>query len=250
MSRRSRAKLIRIWHRRLAPLIGIQLLLWSLGGVYFSWGRSANDLRDSEISVTESPDLKYENFLALLPPLIRNSELSHIRDIQLGKLLNTPVYRLIQDDSHAETYNAISGELLSPIDETTAAAVAAAEFGSEVAVKQMELIEEQNGSYRGPIPAWKVTFDDWKASVIYVASGTGSVTYRSSAILEACGILWWLPVGNDPAGDATQTWIVRVTSVLGVVTVAAGFYLWYLTLSLKRKAKPKKSAGKKQGKAK
>lgn len=251
MSRRSRAKFIRSWHRRLAPIIGIQLLLWSLGGVYFSWARSADDPGDSERSAAESPDLKYENFLALLPPLIRNSELSQIRDIQLGKLLNTPVYRLIQDDSHAETYNAISGELLSPIDETTAAAIAAAEFDSEVTVREIELIEERSGGYRGPLPVWKVTFEDWKTSAVYVTSGTGSVIARSGAVGQTLGGLWWLPVGNDPAGDATRIWIVRVTSILGLVTIGGGFYLWYLTpLQTRKTRSKKKSTGKKRGKAK
>lgn len=250
MSRRSQQKFIRTWHRRLGPIIGIQLLLWSLGGVYFSWVNTAAIQGEADIASAEPVNLKYENYLALVTPLIRNSQLAWVQDIQLGKLLNIPVYRIIQDDRHAETYNAITGEQLSPIDRTTAAAVAKADLASEVPVGRVEKIAEQGGEYRGPVPAWKVTFDNWKATTVYVSAGTGRVTARRSLFWRAYSVLWWLPFGNDPAGEHTRTWIVRATSILGLVTIASGFFLWYLTTPLSRQTRQKKKSPRKKSRAK
>ena len=250
MSRRARQKFIRTWHRRLGPIVGLQLLLWSLGGVYFSWVNTATIRGEADAASAEPVNLKYENYLAPITPLIRNSNLAQIKDIQLGKLLNIPVYRLIQDERHAETYNAITGERLSPIDRTTAAALAEADLASEVPIRRVEKIEQQGGEYRGPVPAWKVTFDNWKAPAVYVSAGTGRVTARRSLFSRAYSVLWWLPFGNDPAGDNTRTWIVRVTSILGLVAVTSGFYLWYLTTPLLRPTRQKKKSPRKKSGAK
>ncbi len=245
MSRRSQQKFIRAWHRRLGPIIGIQLLLWTLGGVYFSWVHITIVRSETDMSAEEPADLKYENYLASLPPLLRNSGLARVERIQLDKLLNIPVYHLIQDDRHAETYNAITGEKLSPINRTTAIAVAEADFAPEVPVRRVEQVEEQGGEYRGPLPAWKVTFDNWKASSIYVSASTGQVSARRSAVWRAYRVLWWLPFGNDPAGENTRTWIVRIMSLLGLVTIASGYYLWWLTRPLLRPRKQKAAQKKK-----
>ncbi len=249
MSRRSRQKFIRTWHRRLWPIVGIQLLLWSLGGIYFSWVSTTTQGK-VDIASAETANLKYENYLATITPLIRNSQLAWVKDIQLGKLLNTPVYRFVQDDRHAETYNAITGEQLSPIDRTTAAAVAVADFASEVPVRRVEKVAEQSGEYRGPVPAWRVILSNRKVSAIYVSANTGRVTARRSLFRRAGSVLWWLPFGNDPAGENTRTWIVRVTSILGLVTIASGFYLWWLTGPLLRQASQRKKSPRKKSRAK
>ncbi|UCH61594.1 MAG: hypothetical protein JSU77_07180 [Fidelibacterota bacterium] len=250
MSRRSQQKFIRTWHRRLGPIIGIQLLLWSLGGIYFSWINTTASRGDADITLAQPVNLKYENYLASIAPLIRNSQLAWVQDIQLGKLLNIPVYRIIQDDRHTETYNAITGEQLSPLDRATAAAVASADLASEVQVHKVEKIAEQGGGYRGPVPAWKVTFDDWKATTVYISAGTGRVTARGNFLWQIYGFLWWLPFGNDPAGEQTRVWIIRATSVLGLVTIASGFFLWYLTTPLSRQTGKKKKSPRKKSRAK
>ena len=229
MSRRSRQKFIRIWHRRLGPIVGIQLLLWSLGGIYFSWVHITIVRSETDIAAEAPANLKFENYLAPIPPLTRNSQLARVEQIQPGKLLNVPVYRFIQDARQAETYNAITGELLSPIDSAIAIAVAEADFAPDLPVRAVTRVEEQGGEYRGPVPAWKVTFDNWKASAIYVSANTGRVTARRSAIWRVYDFLWMLHIMDYGARQNFNNWIVRVLSLLGLVTVASGYYLWYLT---------------------
>ena len=54
MNKKTLSKNIRTLHRKLGLLIGIQLLLWSLGGVIFSWIHIDNVRGDYE-SVPEEP---------------------------------------------------------------------------------------------------------------------------------------------------------------------------------------------------
>lgn len=232
MSQAARQKFIRRWHRRLGPIIGIQLLAWSLGGLYFSWVHITLVRGETDIDAAEPPDLKFENYLAPLPPLIRNSELAGVEHIELGKLLNLPVYRLTQDDHHAETYNAITGERISPIARETAVAVAEADFAPQVPVKGATLLENQGGEYRGPVPVWKVEFSNWKATAIYVSAETGKVTARRSSIWRAYDILWMFHIMDYGARENFNNWILRSMSILGVTTIVSGYYLWYLTTPL------------------
>ncbi|MFC1535591.1 PepSY domain-containing protein [Candidatus Neomarinimicrobiota bacterium] len=244
MARKSRKKLIRTWHRRLGPIIGLQLLLWSLGGIYFSWIQSSWGGEESDIVLKEPINLKYENFLAPIPPLIRNSQLAFIEEIRLGKLLNIPVYRMIQDDRHAETYNAITGEKISPIDRTTAIAIAAVEIERELPVRSVVREDMQSTAYQGPVPAWKVTFDDWKATTLYIGANTGRIATRRTMLSRIYGLFYALHLMEY--GGGVKNWLIRIVSVLSLITIASGYYLWFLTTTTS--AKPARAKAGKGGK--
>jgi uncharacterized iron-regulated membrane protein len=198
----------------------------------------------------EPLNLKFENFLASIPPLIRNSQLARVAQIELGKLLNIPVYRFMQDDRHAETYNAITGEKISPIDRATATAVAEADFAPDIPVRSVARVEAPGMEYQGSVPTWRVTFDNWKSSSIYVSMHTGQVTARRSAIWRIYDFLWMMHIMDYRGRENFNNWIIRIMSLLGLTTVISGYYLWYLTTPLlesqkkaitsKRRAKPKR----------
>lgn len=237
MSRRSRQKFIRRWHRRLGPVVGIQLFIWSLGGIYFSWVHASLVRSETDMVPQEQVNLKYENFLASIPPLIRNSQLAWVEEIQLGKLLNIPVYRFIQDDRHAEIYNAITGEKLSPIDRSTAVAVAEADFVPDEVVAGVIRVEDGRSEYQGPVPAWKVTFDDWKGSTIFVGAQSGQVTARANTFTRFYNILWMLHLMDYGRQKDVNNWIIRMMSILGIVTISSGYYLWILTVTARPSGK-------------
>ncbi|MEE9466416.1 MAG: PepSY domain-containing protein [Candidatus Neomarinimicrobiota bacterium] len=229
MSRASQKKLIRTWHRRLGPIVGIQLFLWSLGGLYFSWVQLSAVKGEKELARELPPDLKFENFLAELPPIMRLSQLPVMREVRLGKLLNIPVYRLIMDEGHAETYNAITGDLLSPISRATAVAIAEDDFRPDAPVRMVTRIEAPGGEYRGPVPAWRVTFAHWKAPSIYVGVYTGEVTARRNLLWRAYDFLWMLHILDFGERADFNNWLLRLMSLLGLATIGSGYYLWYLT---------------------
>ena len=242
MARRSRKKLIRTWHRRLGPILGIQLLLWSLGGIYFSWIQVSPGSEEGNLVLDEPTNLKYENFLAPIPPLIRNSQLAFVEEIQLGKLLNIPVYRMIQDDRHAELYNAITGEKISPIDRTTAIAVAKAGIIPDLPVRSVVRQDAPGNAYHGPVPVWKVTFDDWKATTLYVSANTGRIVERRTVFAKAYGIFYTLHLMEY--GGGPNNWLIRIVSVLSLITIGSGYYLWILTVPTRPKsARTKTSKG-------
>jgi hypothetical protein len=212
-----------------------------LGGIYFSWIQASRGGEESDIVLKEPINLKYENFLAPIPPLIRNSQLAFVEEIRLGKLLNIPVYRMIQDDRHAETYNAITGEKISPIERTTAIAIAAAEIVRDLPVRSVVREDVPSAAYQGPVPAWKVTFDDWKATTVYISANTGRIAARRTGLSRIYGLFYMLHLMEY--GGGVKNWLIRIVSVLSLITIASGYYLWFLTTTRPKPARAKTGKG-------
>ena len=239
MSRSSRQKFTRVWHRRLGPIIGIQLLLWSLGGVYFSWVHLEIVRGERDMTELEEMNLKDVRYSPNLAGLFRQSQLNHVTDIMIGSMLDMPVVRMIQDDFNAELYHATTGEMLSPISDETAVQVATMDFAPNVPVSSVEMMDTHTprGEYRGPLPAWKVSFGNWKKTALYVSVNEGRVVSRRSTIWRAFDFLWMLHIMDFQERNNFNNWLLRTMSVLGLVTVLSGYFLWYLTSPLTR---PKK----------
>ncbi len=62
--------IFRKWHRRLGLFIGIQLLFWTAGGVYFSWFHIDNVHGDYERDMSPQPPLSDLKDLLTIKDLI------------------------------------------------------------------------------------------------------------------------------------------------------------------------------------
>ena len=187
----------------------------------------------------EEMNLKKADYGVSLASLVMNSQLDPIIAIEAGSLLDFPVYRMIQDDDHAEVYHATTGERLSPISAELAVDIAETDFAPDVPVSAVEMVDAHTpgGEYRGPLPAWKVSFKNWKKSALYVSVNEGRVISRRSTVWRAFDFLWMLHIMDFQERDNFNNWLLRIVSVLGLVTVLSGYVLWYLTSPLTR---PKK----------
>ena len=138
---------------------------------------------------------------------------------------------------------------MSPIDRSTAIAVAEADFAPDIPVRAVARVETASGEYRGPVPAWRVTFDNWKGSSIYVGTHTGQVSARRSVLWRFHDFLWMIHIMDYRERENFNNWLIRVLSLLSLTTVLSGYYLWLLTTPLLKPQK-KTSTGKKRSKPK
>ncbi len=235
MNRQSVQKLFRKWHRILAPLIGVQLLLWTLGGIYFSWFDLDNVHGDYERAGQAVSDLREVTEVVPIEPLLERSELARIEDVRLGTFLGRTVVRLYQDRDRVEMYDAASGEKLSPIGETEARTIAAADFAPPGEIVAVQLVEEKHGEYKNAVPAWQVRFDNWKSTHIYVHANTGLVTARRNAIWRGFDFLWMLHILDFQERENFNNWLLRSLSVLSLITIVTGYVLWLVTTPLLRR---------------
>ncbi|NOX37593.1 MAG: PepSY domain-containing protein [Calditrichaeota bacterium] len=237
MNRRAIQKFSRKWHRRLGSLVGIQLFFWTLGGFYFSWFH-IDDVRGTTDRVPAEP-VNVKSHSGFLPPdsILKNTSLTFVERIELATFRERPVYRLYQDNDRVEMFDARSGNKLSPISREMAIEIARADFRPRVPIKAVHWIEQKGGEYKGPIPAYRIDFDYWKGTRVYVHANSGRVTAHRNHIWRGFDFLWMLHILDFKERENFNNWILRILSLLGLITLASGYVLWAVTTPLFRRQK-------------
>ncbi|MCP5050598.1 MAG: hypothetical protein GY940_25770, partial [bacterium] len=173
---------VRKWHRRLGVVIGIQLLLWTISGVYFAWFHIDNVHGDYERNFAETPGLEKLEGMLPMDVFLKKSGLEKIEDMQVGWFLERIVVRLYRDGEKkkgkVEMYDAFSGELLSPITEEQAKRLAKGDFTLDSKIISVERVTKKEGEYKGMVPVYRVSFDNSKNTNVYVHADSGVVTAR------------------------------------------------------------------------
>ena len=231
MNRARLQKLSRKWHRVLAPIMGLQLFLWTLGGIYFSWFHLDDVHGDLERTNLSTPDLSELKGMISVESILDRSDLPHVEDIHIGSFMDRPVVRLYQDQDRVEMYDIRTGERLSPITEGQARSVADADFSPEAEIVSIRLMEEKGGEYKNAVPAYRVEFDNWKNTHVYVHANTGLVMARRNSIWRGFDFLWMLHILDFKDRTNFNNWLLRFVSLLGMATVLSGYALWILTAS-------------------
>jgi uncharacterized iron-regulated membrane protein len=234
MSKIAWRRIFRTWHRRLGLIIGIQLLFWTIGGVYFAWFHIDNVHGDYERDFSEPPGLKDLQGMPPIQTFIGKSRLDKIKEARVGRFLDRIVVRLVKDKDHVEIYDAFSGELLSPISKEQARRLAINDFTPDAAIRSVIRVAEKKGEYKGPVPAYRVSFEHSKGTNVYVHINSGVVTARRNKVWRGFDFLWMLHIMDYKTRDDMNNWILKVLSLLGLITILSGYSLWLVTRGSKK----------------
>ncbi len=219
-------RLLRTWHRRLGVLIGIQLLLWTVGGVYFSWFHIDNVHGDYERNFSPSPPITDRDGLLPVRSFLEQTQLEQVQEIRIGWFLDRIVARLYANENNVEMYDALSGEILSPITKEQGIELARTDFLPKSEIVSVEAVSEKRGEYKGPIPAFRITFDNPKATHVYVHTKSGIVTAHRNKVWRVFDFLWMFHIMDYDQRDDLNNWILRILSLLSLITILSGFLLW------------------------
>lgn len=85
-------------------------------------------------------------------------------------------------------------EVASPLTADAAAQIARAYTAGSPRVRERILVTEESPEYRGPLPAWRVAFEDAEGLAVYVAADTARVTARRSDLWRVYDALWALHI--------------------------------------------------------
>lgn len=106
----------------------------------------------------------------------------------------------------------------------------------------MELLTETNShhEYREqPLPAYAVTFASPGNTTVYVSTELGTVQKYRNNKWRVFDFLWMLHTMDYQSRDNLGNWLLRAFSIFGLLTVASGFGLYFL--SRKKSKAPHKS---------
>lgn len=220
--RRQTASKIRKTHRYLGLFIGIQFLLWTISGMYFSWTDldeiHGDQYRETEVALTNFTDLKSPSEVSEEP----------IQALQLKEIAGEAYYWI----NGKILKNARTGETKQELNEAEALAVADRHIIDELVVKDVEIITStgDHHEYRGgPLPAYVISYDTPENIKAYVSSADGtfrSVRHRDWRWFD---FLWMTHTMDYEGRDNFNTFVLRAFSLLGLITVLSGFLLWFIS---------------------
>ncbi len=230
--------LIRRTHRYLGVLLGIQFLFWTIGGLYFSWSNMDEIHGDFQKKAPPQyqADLDFISPSVALKNLKTKVEVDSILAVTLIDVLGKPTYRMeFLHSGHHKMYqlaDAQTGALRDPLSIDEATALAKQQYNGETMVKSVELITDVDGhhEYReSPLPAVAVTFEKPMNTTVYVATEMGIVTKYRNDKWRIFDFLWMLHTMDYQSRDNLGNWLLRAFSIFGLVTIASGFTLYFVS---------------------
>lgn len=244
---------VRTWrkvHRYLGLVIGVQLLLWTLSGLIFSWNsiksvRGEHLIRNSpSIDLTEFDVKSHNEILETIHSDLPNG--AAVESVTLRTIVDRPVYEFTFENNNDPGFvlaDAVTGEKLSPIDEDTAKRIAQFDFAVDVEIRSIEMVKStgSHSEYRGKeLPAYRVVMEHPSNTAIYVSANRGVVTTRRNDQWRRFDFFWMLHTMDYQGRDNFNHWLLKTVSIFGLVTVLSGFVLWFKTSRLFRRRSKKR----------
>lgn len=221
MVNRHTALKIRKTHRYLGLFLGLQFLFWTTSGLYFSW-TNIDDIHGDHFI---NPDYKPKVFNNLISPT-QLAVPQGVKSIELRNIGNTPHYWINKES----LYNAINGNSKNGITETEALQIAKNYIRNDMKVKSVEKIEKvgKHHEYRERLlPAYVISYQGDDALKAYVSVEDGrfqTIRHRGWRWFD---FLWMTHTMDYEGRDNFNTTILRIFSLLGLMTVLSGFLLWF-----------------------
>lgn len=226
-------KYIKFLHRWLGLFASIQLLLWTLSGLFFTIP-DIKDVRGDQYRVWETADeiqrLDQNNLFAV-STLLKNLDINKEQDytILLKRRADTWVYQ-VDSPNQISNYDAISGERLFFITPDEASLIVSRE--TNLKPKKVELInDKKSGSeYRGRnLPLYRVFVEEPQKGMVYVDPNTGEIAAIRTRLWRTFDFLWSLHIMDYRERDDFSHWLIRIFAFIGLMTIVSGMLLWYYT---------------------
>jgi hypothetical protein len=239
-------------HRYLGLFIGIQFLLWTVGGLYFSW----NNMDDVHGDTLLKQEKKYFNSVDFsqvqkgIDSLMLRGEIDSIHSVKLFEAFDKPLvqFRYFKNNHvHLQLISPETGKIRPPFSGQECLELAEGRLIESIPVKKAELLEKHSTGnhheYRGrPLPAYAFSLDHPSNTTIYVSTELGQITSVRNSNWRRFDFLWMLHTMDYSSRDHITNWVLRIFSVLGLITIFSGFYLFYLTSPTIKKFRKRKKA--------
>jgi uncharacterized iron-regulated membrane protein len=235
MIHRKKAKIIRKSHRYLGFFLGIQFLLWTVSGLYFSW-TNIDDIHGDHFKNLKPMSVAFSSLIS--PSKIKIKEGIHSLEL---KVINGVAYYWV---NRKKLYNATTGETKKQITKEEAIAIAKVNMQPNLKIKDIQLITKvgKHHEYRGkPLPAYVISYTHKDQVKAYVSVSEGKFQTIRHRGWRWFDFLWMTHTMDYQGRDNFNNIILRAFSLLGLITVLSGFILWFISSPTVRKVVRKRN---------
>lgn len=237
-------RITRKTHRYLGLFIGIQFLFWTLGGLYFSWNDMDDVHGETLLNKTEHAfDFQYQEPTRKLLLHLEQTDPKPIKKIEGIVVADDSLLRITRSNDIAfinvskDTYG-----IRKELTKEECVSFVRSRLYSHIEIGEVRYITEKDiakgHEYREkPLPAYAVTLQHPTNTVVYVNPRLAKITSVRNDNWRRFDFLWMLHVMDFDTRDHITNWILRVFSVLGLLTILSGLYLFFISSPTIRKMK-------------
>lgn len=216
---------LRVLHKWIGLIIGIQLLLWTLSGAMMAilpMDKVAGaDVRESlEVPLVTASD----NW----PAVRRQVGNSPITAISLRQMQERPVFE-IRTAQGLLLFDAATANPIA-VDARLARDIASAAYPGEPRIRSVEALRQLTLPVREhQLPIWRIDFADDENSSFYVSGSTGALLERRNDTWRAWDFFWMLHImdyANRTSFNHPVIWLFGFAAVWLAIT---GFWLVFRT---------------------
>ena len=210
--------LVRKTHKYLSILISVQLLLWTISGIYFAFNQ-IELVRGEQYRLPQafSVDLSKVNLV-----------LDSVKSIQVARRFGEEIL-IVRKETGTE-YLSLEGVALEKLSKTQATSIVSA-VTSLTPLAVEEINDPEPGSeYRGRnLPLFKVITQDQENDEInvYVDAISGQVVAIRSEQWRLWDLMWGLHIMDWEARDEINNWLLKLFSVLALISSLTGVFIFF-----------------------
>jgi uncharacterized iron-regulated membrane protein len=217
-------------HKWLALVMAVPILFWFASGLFFALA-PMEKVRSEHVRAAQPPVALSVREIAAALQMLPEGESG--KRIEIRSLLGRPVALVEPGAGRPRLYDLGDGRLLSPIPAALAAEIAEADHAGDARAARVIAITEPPVEYRGgPLPAWRVDFDDGEGRSIYVAQDTGAVVSRRSTLWRVYDFLWALHILDFSGHEDYGTPLLAIATALALLVLVTGSILFPVRLGL------------------
>ena len=227
-----RQRRVRRWHRGIAMLTSVQLLLWTLSGVYFSF---------IDIDYVRGHHYEAEASSTVF-------DLSALQKIRLSGQQMTILERLpgeliigVRSEGGMSWRNA-QGDALGYLSSAEALDLVRQRTTLDPDVVEWVDRVAPGSEYRGaPLPLWRAFSADSPAEVAYLNAVSGELVAVRHEAWRWWDFLWSLHIMSYSDRDTIGTWLLKGFSLLALGTAVMGLWLFIMTVRFPDRHKKKRT---------
>ena len=211
--------MVRSFHKYLSLAISIQLLLWTISGIYFAFNkieliRGEQYLLEQEISEVSLDE-------------IRNT--FNAKNLSILKRLDQWIIRV--EDGSSVYYTDLNGNKLTSLTKEQVKLAVKGQT-SLTPVNVTRITSSSDGSeYRGrELPLFKVTTSSEDEVNVYVDAVSGEVKAIRSDSWRWWDLLWSLHIMDYTERENIDNFLLKIFSILALISSLSGITLFFLGL--------------------
>jgi len=228
---------VRRTHKWLSLVVGIQALLWVLGGLYMV-AVPIEIVHGDHLARGERAALAAE--APRIDPGALAARYPGLSGFAFKRLGGRDVVE-VRQGKQVLLADAASGAALAPLTRTQVEALAKAAYLGDGKVRAVEWLSASPREVGGrPAPLWAVHFDDMVSTTLYYSPYTGELLTRRHALWRWFDFVWMLHIMDYDDRQDVNNILIRIFTWMGVATAATGG--WLLLYSFRRKRRVRKAA--------